>query len=214
MEKLIAFHGDPELKAAMLKEARWHVEQDRLIKGTYGQDKTEVKFKGCAIGCSIHSLARLHKKKLDTSDHSIYETELGIPVRLAYLEDRLFEGLPNELAMTWPERFLQAIQPGADLSLVADKMQVWVLREHQSMLKEEDRPALDGIIGLFETRAAGNLPTQRECEEVASKLRADRAYRADLADRADLAYLADRADLYTKQSEKLLELLAEAPCQP
>jgi hypothetical protein len=47
-----------------------------------------------------------------------YETELGIPVMLARLEDWIFEGLPVERAKLWPKQFLTTIKSGSDLSLV------------------------------------------------------------------------------------------------
>ena len=48
--------------------------------------------------------------------HAQYPVRWGIPEELARLEDALFENLPNGLAQVWPERFLVAIEPGADLS--------------------------------------------------------------------------------------------------
>jgi hypothetical protein len=47
-----------------------------------------------------------------------YERELGIPKVLAHLEDEVFEGLPATIANDWPELFLSAVRPGADLSNV------------------------------------------------------------------------------------------------
>ena len=63
--------------------------------------------KGCAVGCTIHS-----------ADHNQYEKKLGIPIWLARVEDRLFEGMSNKSAKAWPEQFLRAINPGADLNKV------------------------------------------------------------------------------------------------
>ena len=40
---------------------------------------------------------------------------------LAYLEDRIFQGLPEADAMAWPRRFSEAIPPGADLSMVGPR---------------------------------------------------------------------------------------------
>lgn len=81
-----AFHNDPKIKAKYLKRVRAHAKADEIVKGRYWEDG-----KGCAVGCTIHS-----------SNHSAYETELGIPRILARLEDTLFENLPNVLAKTWP----------------------------------------------------------------------------------------------------------------
>ncbi len=170
MEKILAWHGDPKKKAARLKRVRAHVKADQLIQG-YGHWKDG---KGCAIGCSYHS-----------SDHSLAQSEDGIPIGIAYLVDRLFEQLPVEEARTWPVRFFNAIKPGADLSLVWDKNWEWVLRELQKEFEPINRPILDGIIGLFTRRAAGDFPTQAQSKAVGDKLRADLA---------DLAYRVCQPD--------------------
>src|ERR1700678_1712505 len=97
-----AFHNDPKIKKKYLARVSAHRKADELIKGKYWEAG-----KGCAVGCTIHS-----------SDHGAYETELGIPRWLARVEDRIFEGLSDQEAKKWPEAFLQAINPGANLNLV------------------------------------------------------------------------------------------------
>jgi hypothetical protein len=109
--KMLAFHGKQEIKNLYLARVRAHRKADQIIKGVYWN-----KGKGCAVGCTIHS-----------RDHRAYETELGIPTILARLEDGIFEWLPDEQAMKWPEQFLSAIKPGADLSMVWPKFAVWML---------------------------------------------------------------------------------------
>jgi len=87
------------------------------------------KFKACAVGCSIHSYNIKRGKNLDTSKHSVYQTELGIPESLAHLEDYLFETIPDDKATKWPVEFLKAVPVGADLSLVAPKFIAGILRD-------------------------------------------------------------------------------------
>jgi hypothetical protein len=108
-----AFHGDPAIKQKYIVRVRAHRAADEIIHGVGWQDG-----KGCAIGCT-----------LDNYDHSRYPTELGIPEMLARLEDTIFEGLENGKAQEWPEQFLEAIRPGADLSLVGWKFIHWLLTE-------------------------------------------------------------------------------------
>lgn len=124
--KLVAFNGDAKLKTMLVKEIEIHRKADQIIKGTYGEEELG-KWKGCAVGCSIHSLNIKLKKDFRTGDHSVYETQLGIPRQLAYLEDRIFENLPLEEALFWPTRFMKAIKPGSDLSNVVGKLMVWLL---------------------------------------------------------------------------------------
>src|SRR3990167_10375158 len=110
-------------KDMMVDEIRKHQKADQIIQGTYGKENGT--WKGCAVGCSIHSLNLKLGKNYNTSDHSVYETELGIPKELAYLEDSLFEEMSVEDSKTWPEKFLKAINPGADLSKIVAQFVIW-----------------------------------------------------------------------------------------
>lgn len=95
---LIAYHGDPEVKAAILAQLKRHRAADEIVKGQYWCDG-----KGCAVGCTIYS-----------GHHAEYEPRFGIPQMLACLEDQIFDGLPNHEAQDWPIAFMAAIEPGAD----------------------------------------------------------------------------------------------------
>ena len=110
---MIAYHNKPEIKAAILAQLQAHHDADELVKGQYWQNG-----KGCAVGCTIHG-----------RNHADYEILFGIPQILAQLEDRIFEGLPNEKAMEWPLRFMRAINPGHDLSLIGWKFLHWILTD-------------------------------------------------------------------------------------
>jgi len=122
---LLAYHSDPKLKRAMLREVRKHQKADQIVAGTYG--KQNGKWVGCAVGCSIHSLALIQGRTLDTSNHMLFESEAGVPVMLARLQDVLFEGLPQSERVKFPLRFWTAIKPGADLSTVGWKFLHWLL---------------------------------------------------------------------------------------
>ena len=113
MSSLVAYHNKPELKADILTQLAVHREADEIVKGQYWTGG-----KGCAVGCTIHS-----------GQHIEYESRFGIPVMLARLEDAIFEGLPNAAAQKWPERFMGAIQPGADLSRVGWAFLHWLLTD-------------------------------------------------------------------------------------
>ena len=122
---LLAYHSDPKLKRAMLREVRKHQNADQIVAGTYG--KRNGKWVGCAVGCSIHSLALIQGRTLDTSNHMLFESEAGVPVMLARLQDVLFEGMPQSERTKFPLRFWTAIKPGADLSTVGWKFLHWLL---------------------------------------------------------------------------------------
>ena len=103
MTTLLAFHGNPEIKEKYLARVAAHRAADELVQGFgYWQADHAGHFKGCAVGCTLHS-----------SDHAAYEVELGIPQILARIEDGIFERLPAKRAKTWPEEFLKAAEVGA-----------------------------------------------------------------------------------------------------
>lgn len=150
MKTLSAFHGDPAIKANYLLRVKQHRKADELVQG-YGYWRDG---KGCAVGCTLHK---------DDDPHQHYEALLGIPERLAYLEDAIFEGLPVELARKWPERFLSAITPGADLSLVWHTFAVWMLRDSGFLvITKENREAINAVINLHVRGAAGDQPSDEE----------------------------------------------------
>ena len=107
MSALVAYHGKPELKDETMAMIAAHRLADELAKGAYVRRNGKVAY--CAVGCLL---------KDPEGGHMRYESEFGIPAQLAHIEDGIFESLPDELCRLWPERFMGAIRPGADLSLV------------------------------------------------------------------------------------------------
>jgi hypothetical protein len=123
-----AYLNDPTLKRRLVAEILKHQKADQIIKGTYGglYGRDHI-WKGCAIGCALHSLNALTDQTASTDQHQRFETELGIPVELAYHIDTVFENLPDKLSQTWPRRVAQAIKPGADLSGVMPALLRWMI---------------------------------------------------------------------------------------
>jgi hypothetical protein len=136
---MISFHGNQEIKDQYLARVRAHAAADEIIKGFYWENG-----KGCAIGCTIHS-----------SNHKDYETELGIPEWLAWVEDKIFEGLAKALAKQWPERFLFSIPVGVDLDLIKVPFLIFVLESTLDNFDRERFPgvkqAIDDVIALYKT---------------------------------------------------------------
>lgn len=111
---LLAYHGDPALKAAMLADMAAQREAGAFVqKGPYWKDG-----RGGAIGCLVRS-----------EHHIASEARVGFPVALARLLDAVFYALPPEEARAWPERFLSAIEPGADLSRIGWQFLHWILTD-------------------------------------------------------------------------------------
>ena len=188
MSTLLAYHNDQSIKDKYLDRVIAHREADQLIQG-FGYWKDG---KGCAVGCTIHS-----------SDHMAYEHELGIPVAIARLEDKIFEGLPLDLAREWPARFLAAVNPGADLSRVTAKFLYWLLTTEAvnpgikhplvmdavvqcaDVVKEWSNT---GIVNSLAARSAADSARSAAHSAYSAYSAADLAYSAYLAARS--AYLA------------------------
>jgi hypothetical protein len=149
------FHNKPELKEMMLEEVLKHQKADEIIQGSY-----ETNGKYCAVGCSIESLNTRLGKHYSHGDHSVYETELGIPKIIARLEDRIFEGLERKKAKMFPLRFIQAVPVGVDLSLVWPKFAIWLLGdEKDGVIKyvetDEQKKIIIDIVELYKRVIAG-----------------------------------------------------------
>ncbi len=216
---MIAFHGDASIKAKYLRRVELHAAADEIIHGKYWE-----RGKGCAVGCTIHS-----------SNHASYETELGIPIMLARLEDLLFEGMANGNSKQFPARFLSVITPGADLTRIGWQFLYWLLTEELASrddprVAKEIKACADVLIPLTKgelvDRKAADL-AWRAARDARSRLwgaadadapaaaaaDAAAAAAADAADAADAAAAAAaaRKNCYERMAKKLLELMAEAP---
>lgn len=189
-----AYHNDPEIKAKYLARVRAHRKADELIQGTGWV--SNGKTKGCAVGCT-----------LDAYDHTRYPVELGIPVELAYLEDQLFELQSPTQAMKWPERFLTAIAPGADLSRVWPKWAVWMLVDpthgviRHAGNRADVKKAIEDVAELWRS---GGTPEQLKRAAWAARA-------AAAAWAAEAAAWADGKTLWvTAACDKLIALLKAA----
>ncbi len=205
--KLRAYHGDPAIKAKYLARVRAHAAADEIVQGiTWGDGK------GCAVGCTLHDYR-----------HESYETELGVPIILARLEDRFFEGMKPADAQPWPARFLEAIPVGADLSMVWPKFAHWMLVDEKDGVirfakTDRTRDAILNVGALFARLIAGDSVSQKDwradADAAAAAWRADAAaWRADAAAAWRAADAADAArhKTYKRMAEKLAELMADAP---
>jgi hypothetical protein len=180
-----SFHNKPELKEMMLEEVLKHQKADEIIQGSY-----ERRGKYCAVGCSIESLNMRLGKHYSHGDHSVYETELGIPKIIARLEDRIFEGLEREKAKMFPFRFIQAVPVGVDLSLVWPKFAIWLLGdEKDGVIKyvetDEQKKIIIDIVELYKRLIAG--------ESIESLKKEFAIAAATATDAADAAYDATAA---------------------
>lgn len=209
MKPLRAFHNKQSIKDKYLARVLAHYKADEIIKGRYWKDG-----KGCAVGCTIHS-----------SDYNAYETELGIPEWLARVEDRIFEGLPDKRAKTWPKEFLSAIQVGADLDKIKNPFLVFVLRSTLETFDRAQFPqvktAVNTVIDLCETNEPADSVKWAAAAASAAEARAAAAAAWTAAAVVEavaegagdaVAWAVDAADstaAYVKFADELLRLLKE-----
>jgi hypothetical protein len=172
---LLAYHSDRALKKSVVAEMAAHRKADSLVQG-YGYWRDG---KGCAVGCLIKS-----------GNHEEYEQRFGIPQALAHLEDTIFERLPREDAMKWPERFLKAAKPGADLSLVQWQFLDFVVTEVLS------RPEAESV--------------REACQPALDVVRA-RARGEDVSDSAAWSAESAESAAWKRYADKLIELMKQAP---
>ena len=202
---LTAFHNKKSIKNKYLKRVEAHQKADEIIKGIYWQDG-----KGCAVGCTIEG-----------SDHSKYETELGIPKELAHLEDVLFEELPNKVAKKFPSRFLQAVNVGADLSKIIPQFIIWQFEDEKYGLKNIEEVQNDKevygfceeVVALYKRVLNGEKVSEDEFYQLYLKIDGARAWAGAWAGAWAWAGARARAE-YDKRiiimADKLIELLKEA----
>lgn len=197
-----AFLGKTSVKTKYVNRVKAHAKADEIIKGSYWQNG-----KGCAVGCTIEG-----------SDHSKYELELGIPKELAYLEDVIFEELPNAEAKKFPLRFLQAVKVGADLSSVIPKFVIWQFEDEKYGLKniqevKDDKEAYrfcEEVVALYKRDLAGDKPSEDEFYQLYLKI--DRAVAGARVRAWAVAGARARVEYEMRciaMADKLIELLKE-----
>lgn len=181
-----AYHDDIDIKENILVVLATHRKADELIKGEYWANN-----KGCAVGCTVKG-----------KDHSLYESMFGIPQILAYLEDTIFEGLPNELSQRWPERFMFAITPGQDLSLIGWKFLYWLLTD------KDVNPGINDPLVCDSVRLCAEVVLAASEDRPIDVNAAKNAWSA--AKSAGNAAKRARSEAYTTMSDKLITLIEEA----
>ena|SRR3990167_1851199 len=217
-----AYNGSVKLKEELIAKIRQHRKAEQLVKGLYWKGNGDGK--GCAVGCLTHN---------PEGGHAQYESEWEIPEVLAHLEDAIFEGLPETDAQEWPERFLAAIKPGADLSIVWPRFAVWMLMDRRDgvirfAINDKVKSALTNVAALWERVIAGesvkSLRAEFEAAEAAAEAAraaardaawavaeaAAEAARAAAWAAAEAARAAAWAVAWVRMADKLIALLEEA----
>ena len=114
---VLAFHGEKDLKLAVLNRLREHRRLDQITQGIYFN---ETEFRGCHLGCITHS---------NENTHGLAERLFGIEERVGYWLEAVFEGLPKEECAAWVVESIEAIPVGADLSKCHHQFAHWLLTD-------------------------------------------------------------------------------------
>ena len=203
MTEILRAYSHPLIsRHAFLAELQWHQDHDRIVAGAYGTG-TDDTFRGCAVGCSLHSIKKIAQIKgpFGYSDHTQYPVYLGIPEVLARLQDQIFENLPADLRGTFPIRFSAAIQQDADLSGVWPKFAARILRE---IVIPTIRPEFD-YVRVVVARVAAGWETNWADDTPSA------AWNAAESAATSAARSAARSAAYQKMADILCEELALAP---
>jgi hypothetical protein len=190
-----AFVGSEVTKPELIASLEAHRAADRIARG-FSYWTGNGAGRGCAVGCSLHDFRRGAE-----GQHALYEPLFGVPRAIAYLEDRIFEGLPVAEAPDWPLRFTRAIAEGADLSRVVPGFLFRVIERRRGALRDgPHRARVEAAMDRVLTVLAGWRETGvRPYDAGGEVLESARSTRADAAADAaayDAAYAAaDAADV-------------------
>ena len=136
-----AFLGQKSTKQFYVDRIKRHRSKESLLQSfEYWADG-----KGCALGCTLEQGEGVHEA---------YPEKLGLPVWLAYLEEHIFEALPEADAKEWPLQFLEAIPVGASIpDSLRDRFQVFWLERQKTQIDrakyDQVATAVDGVISLL-----------------------------------------------------------------
>ena len=211
MTDLLTYHDDPKVKASLLRRIRAHEKADRLTQGTYGS--MSGYWRGCAVSCSLATPSGRFDGEIVTEGlHAEYPKQLGLPVWLAHLEDRIFEGLPQEEAMQWPRRFAEAIPVGVSLDGLADELAVARLREEclplsgtwPESIRAEVVAAIEQVIAALEGKGDRSAAWSAES---AARSAAWSARSAAWSARSAWWWSASASAAYTREANRLIAAL-------
>ena len=208
---IIAWHGDPGLKAEAVALMTRHREQDDFIRGTYTllSPGAAAGYKGCFHGCltteklaveASITPAEFVKRNAYSGWHADGERIWGIDRRVGAVLDRCFESLPEGWA-DFAVASIEAIPVGADLGPALDAWLLDVLADDEHGVRQytvegsAQRIAVDVVVGLYRRRIGGDDPSDDEWRKAAyaaaaADAGADAAYAAAVVAADDAAYAA------------------------
>lgn len=165
-----SFRGDNQLKLKLVIKLGALERRGQIVQGEYGQYKNG-RFEGCGIGSVIFALNAITGSQWEYSDHSIFESVLGIPHVLASVYDKLFEGLPAENAKKFPVQFINAIPVGEDLSLIMPRFLLSIIADCRHYLDDKERAVVIKCQKLLIQQSLGNTVSKSRWAAMAKEIR-------------------------------------------
>jgi hypothetical protein len=215
--KIIAWHNEPKLKHAAMERLIEHRKLDQIAQGFYFDEG-----RGCHLGCLTH--CDEHK-----DPHSATELMFGIPERVAYWLEAVFEGLPQDKCANWVIESSESIPVGADLSKCHHELAYWLLgpdspsaegNRHESVrdaiekVREIHRQAMTGEVDEAAWSAARSAAwsAARSAAESAARSAAESAAESAARSAAEsAAWSAAESAAWEQIAEKSIEIFKNAP---
>ncbi|MHB1950153.1 MAG: hypothetical protein ACYCQK_01610 [Acidiferrobacteraceae bacterium] len=146
---ILAWHGEPGLKAAALERLREHRRMDQIVQGLYYD-----RGRGCQLGCLTHQ---------NEDTHAAAERLFGIEQSIGYWLEMVFERLPHEDCAQWVLDSAQAIPVGADMRLCRYALCAWLLGESELLPpSERAKDHVRNVRILNERAARGDIAPEAE----------------------------------------------------
>src|SRR5688572_25183366 len=155
---MTAFFNEPTLKSAVIERLEQHRRLDQFVQGIYFEDG-----RGCHLGCLTHS---------KDSSHEMTERLFGIPIRVAYLLEAVFERLPKDDCECWAVESIRAIPCGANLDVLHHRLAAWLLGDAGLLtITGANREAIERCRQLHSRAADGLSVTASEWSAAESAAR-------------------------------------------
>ncbi len=143
---MTVFFGEQKLKDVVLNRLREHRRLDQIVQGVYWEEG-----RGCHLGCLTH---------VNEGTQQATERLFGIPERVAYWLEAVFEGLPADRCAWWVVASIEAMPAGADLSLAHHELAAWLLGPSEMLaIVDCNREAIERCRSLHVRAARGEAVT-------------------------------------------------------
>jgi len=138
-----------ELRKIMIE----HQKADQLIQGSWWDGSAQ---QGCFYGCAMHTGSSAIEKAI---------RKFGIEPWVAYWSEKVFEGLPKDLALNWPVELLDAmIAFKGDYKDVYHKLSI---KRLESLLPTEDQKVNDAINQVIDYHKAPSEEKRKAAKSAA-----------------------------------------------